>query len=88
MVEPASIRPSNLEKQGPTAAIRDLRKRKYKEITELFAQIERKAHWVFPNARQEAVVIDLDDEKLVQSALDGGTDFSCDKIVIGQTGKN
>jgi len=53
----------------------DLRKRKKKEIAELFAQIEREALWVTPKAPSEVIVKDPDDAKFVQSALDARADF-------------
>jgi uncharacterized protein len=59
----------------------DLRKRKRKEIAELFAQIEREALWVTPKAASEAAVADPDDAKFVQSALGAQADF----LVTGNT---
>ena len=59
----------------------DLRKRKEKEIAELFAQIEREALWVTPKASGETAVADPDDAKFVQSARDARADF----LVTGNT---
>jgi uncharacterized protein len=59
----------------------NLRKRKQREIAELFAQIEREALWVTPKAPGEAAVADPDDAKFVQSALDARADF----LVTGNT---
>jgi uncharacterized protein len=59
----------------------DLRKRKAKEIAELFAQIEREAFWVTPKMAGDVTVRDPDDAKFVQTALDARADF----LVTGNT---
>jgi uncharacterized protein len=59
----------------------DLRKRKEREITELFAQMEREALWVTPKVTGTAAVADPDDAKFVLSALDAQADF----LVTGNT---
>ena len=59
----------------------DLRKRKAKEIAELFAQVEREAVWATPKVQSEVTVGDPDDAKFVQSALDAPADF----LVTGNT---
>ena len=54
---------------------RDLRKRKEKEIAELFSQIEREAPWDTPTAAGDVTARDPDDAKFVESALDARADF-------------